>query len=77
MLDLFSCVLGALLGDESLNLSMDTVRGDVTGWDSFQYVNFIAAIEMELGIKFRVADVEAFQTVGDIAQAALELRNAS
>jgi acyl carrier protein len=38
----------------------------VADWDSFMYVNFIVAVEMELGIKFGVADVESFKSVGDI-----------
>ena len=37
-------------------------------WDSFAYVNFIVAVEIEFGIKFRVADVESFETVGDIVE---------
>jgi len=32
------------------------------------YVNFIVAVETEYGIKFRVADIESFETVGDIVQ---------
>jgi acyl carrier protein len=38
----------------------------VPNWDSFGYVTFIAAAEMQLGIRFRIADVESFATVGDI-----------
>ena len=52
---------------------MNTRRGDVDGWDSFMYVNFIVAIELELKIKFRVADVESFDTVGDIVAEARSL----
>ncbi len=52
---------------------MDTRRGDVDGWDSFVYVNFIVAVEMELGIKFRVAEVESFETVGEIVARAQAL----
>lgn len=59
-------VLRDVLGDETIDLQLGTVRSDVPGWDSFKYVTFIAAIEMEFGIKFGVADVESFVTVGDI-----------
>ena len=62
----FSELLGDLLGDDTIVLSMATTRPQIPNWDSFNYVNFIVAVEAELGIKFRVADVEAFQTVGDI-----------
>lgn len=45
---------------------METTRSDIRDWDSFRYVTFIVSAEIELGIKFGVADVESFQTVGDI-----------
>jgi acyl carrier protein len=62
----FMRILRDLLGDESIVLTMETRRSDVANWDSFGYVTFIAAAEMQLGIKFRIADVEAFGSVGDI-----------
>lgn len=64
-------ILQDLLGDESVTLTPATRRRDVPGWDSFAYVNFIVAVELEFGIKFRVADVEAFDTVADIIAAIL------
>jgi acyl carrier protein len=68
VLDLFTGVLRDLLADDSIVLTMQTKRIDVPNWDSFSYVTFIAAAEMKLGIKFRIADVEAFATVGDIVR---------
>jgi len=64
-------VLRDLLADDSIELTMETTRASVPNWDSFIYVTFIAALEMQLGIRFRVADVEAFATVGDIVNEAL------
>lgn len=66
ILSTFTRILRDLLADDSIVLGMDTTRDDVPGWDSFKYVTFIVAVEMELGVKFRIADVEAFQNVGDI-----------
>jgi acyl carrier protein len=60
-------ILSDLLGEDSLVLERGTVREDVSGWDSFNYVNFIVAVEMEYGIKFKVAEVESFPNVGAIA----------
>ncbi len=79
LLDVFSRILRDILADDSINLSMQTRRADVPNWDSFGYVTFIAAAEMQLGIKFRIADVESFGTVGDIVaqtRALLQKRNA-
>ena len=66
LLERFTRILRDLLGDDSIQLTMQTVRADVPGWDSFNYINFIVAAELELGIKFRIADVESFSSVGDI-----------
>jgi len=74
LLDLFTRVLRDLLGNDSITLGPETTRGDVAGWDSFNYVNFIVAVEAELGIKFRIADVESFENVGDIVAGAKALK---
>jgi acyl carrier protein len=62
-------ILSDLLGDESIELTMDTVREDVPGWDSFNYINFIVAAEAEFRVKFRIAEVESFPDVGAIVKA--------
>jgi acyl carrier protein len=62
-------ILRDLLGDDSLELTMPTVRADVPGWDSFCYVNFIVAVEAEYRIKFRLAEIESFLNVGAIVEA--------
>lgn len=69
----FSEILGDLLGDEPLALTMETQRADVPGWDSLNYVNFIVAVEMRFGIRFRIAEVESFENVGAIVRSTLEL----
>lgn len=73
ILDVLTRILRDLLADDSIVLRPETRRSDVPGWDSFMYVNFIVAAEMELGIKFRVADVESFETVRDIVTEARAL----
>jgi acyl carrier protein len=66
ILDAFTRILRDLLLDDSIVLSMDTRRQDVPKWDSFMYINFIVAVEIEFGVKFKVADVESFENVGAI-----------
>ena len=62
-------ILRDLLGDDSIELAMTTEREDVPGWDSFTYINFIAAVEAEYNIKFRSADIESFPNVGAVVTA--------
>jgi acyl carrier protein len=66
ILDLMTRVLRDLLMDDSIVLTMATRRQEVPNWDSLIYINFIVAVEIELGIKFKVADVESFANVGEI-----------
>lgn len=54
--------------DDSIDLTMETRREDVPNWDSFNYINFIVAVEMEFGVKFKVADIESFPDVGAIVR---------
>ena len=62
-------ILQDLLGDDSIELTMDTTQGDVPGWDSFCNVNFIVAIEEKFHIEFPIADIETFDSVGAIVRA--------
>jgi acyl carrier protein len=75
ILDICSRVLGDLLNDDSIALAMNTRRADVPDWDSLAYINFIASIEMELGVKFGIADVESFEDVGAIVRRTQMLRS--
>jgi acyl carrier protein len=75
ILDTLTGILRDLLGDPAIVLTPATTRPEVPRWDSFAYVSFIVAVEVEYGIKFPLADVESFQTVGDIVNAIKKLRH--
>lgn len=68
VLDACSRILRDLLADDSIALTMETTRDEVPGWDSLAYVNFIVMVEIEFGVKFRVAEVESFEDVGAIVR---------
>lgn len=61
-------ILRDLLSDDSIMLTMETKRDEVANWDSFAYVSFIVAVEIEFGMKFGVAEVESFENVGAIVR---------
>jgi acyl carrier protein len=62
----FTTILRALLLDDSIVLQMETRREDIPDWDSFNYINFIVAVELAFRVKFKIADIESFATVGAI-----------
>jgi acyl carrier protein len=64
----FTRILRDLLLDDSIELTMETRREDIPDWDSFNYINFIVAVELEFGVKFKVADIESFADVGAIVR---------
>jgi len=66
ILSVFTQILRDLLLDDSIVLSMDTRRQDVPNWDSFNYINFMVAVESKFRVKFKIADVESFENVGAI-----------
>jgi acyl carrier protein len=66
ILETFTRILRDILMDDAIVLTMETRREDVPKWDSMNYINFIVAAEMELKVKFKVADVESFENVGAI-----------
>ena len=69
----FTRILRDLLLDDSIVLTMDTRRDDIPSWDSFNYINFIVAVEIELGVKFKIADIESFGNVGAIVTATTKM----
>jgi len=66
ILTAFTRILRDLLLEDSIVLTMETRREDIPNWDSFNYINFIVAVEIEFGLKFKIADVESFANVGAI-----------
>jgi len=68
LLKVMERILRDLLSDDSIVLTMETKRDQVANWDSAAYVSFIVAVEIEFGIKFRVAEVESFPNVGAIVR---------
>ena len=66
ILNAFTGILRDILLDDTIVLTKDTRREDVPNWDSFNYINFIVAVEVKFGVKFKVADIESFENIGAI-----------
>jgi acyl carrier protein len=47
-----------------LPVTAATTAADVEGWDSFNQVNIVVAVEARFGLKFKTAEFEAAKDVG-------------
>jgi acyl carrier protein len=68
-------ILRDLLGDDSVELKMDTKREHIPNWDSINYIIFIVSVEHKFGVKFKAADIGTFPNIGAIVQKIATLRS--
>ena len=52
--------------DDSIEIMPHTVAADVQGWDSFNHINVIMAVEDEFEISFSTEEIGKLGTVGDL-----------
>lgn len=57
-----------VVGDDSVELTMNTAAQDVPGWDSMAHINIIVALEHEFHMKFKTASLEEAQNTGDLVR---------
>jgi acyl carrier protein len=67
-------LLRETLADDTIVLTMETVRSDVNDWDSFSYIAFMIAVQSRFGVKFKASNIEAFTNVGEVVQKIMELK---
>ena len=61
-------ILRDLFRDEDIEAGPATTAEDIPGWDSFNHVNLIVAVEGRFGIKFRTAELETLRNVGEMVR---------
>jgi acyl carrier protein len=54
--------------DSTLVLTPETTEADIPGWDSFSSASLFAAIEQRFAIRFRTAELQALQNVGNFVE---------
>ena len=63
LLGVFQQVFGAKVAA----ISPETSGKDIKGWDLFNHLNLILAVEKKFGVMFSPDELEKMQHVGDIA----------
>jgi acyl carrier protein len=59
-------VFQTVFEDPALQLTRSMTAEDVEGWDSFAHINLIMALEIKFGVKFRLAELQELNCVGDM-----------
>ena len=62
-----------VLDDDSIELNDQTVADDVDGWDSFEHINLVVAVEEEFSFKIPMGKVVTMKNVGEMVNIILEL----
>jgi len=59
-------IIRDVLDDPALAIGIDTTADQTEGWDSFNHINIVVAIEQKFGIKFKTAEIESLRNVGEL-----------
>ena len=59
----------SFLNNAAITLTPQTIATDIPGWDSITHVQIILKIEQLFNIRFKHAEIAAFENVGDLAAA--------
>jgi acyl carrier protein len=57
-----------LFADEGIVLRPETTAADIDGWDSFNNLNIMVAVETRFGIKMSTVEVERLNNIGDLVK---------
>jgi acyl carrier protein len=49
-----------------LTVHRKTTAADVKGWDSFNHINIVLAVEAHFGIRFHTTEIEEIRSVGEL-----------
>lgn len=51
---------------KSLKIDAETTADQTEGWDSFNHINIVVAVEQHFGVKFKTAEIERLRNVGEL-----------
>lgn len=58
-----------LFADDSITLTPETTASDIEGWDSFNHISVIVAVETRFGVKMTTSEIEHLANVGALVAA--------
>jgi acyl carrier protein len=57
-----------LFADDRILLKPETTANDIEGWDSFNHLNLVVAVESRFGFRMQTQEIESLTKVGDMVQ---------
>ncbi|QGM46675.1 acyl carrier protein [Methylocystis heyeri] len=58
-------IIRTIVGDHETPIHPETKASDVPQWDSMAHISIVVAAESVFKVKFRTAEIERLQVVGD------------
>ncbi len=59
-------IISEILDQPDLQVNAATTADNVDGWDSFNHINIVVAVEAHFGIKINTAEIEELRNVGEL-----------
>jgi acyl carrier protein len=66
--DALNGIFREVFDDDTIVLTPETTAQDIIGWDSTAMITLVVATEMRIGIRFRTAEIETLESVGQFAE---------
>jgi acyl carrier protein len=58
-----------LFSDDNITLRPEMTADDIEGWDSFNHLSIIVAVETRFGIKMKTSEIDKLANVGELVAA--------
>ena len=58
-----------LFSNDDIDLKPETTAEDIEGWDSFNHLSVIVAVETRFGIKMKTSELDGLANVGALVSA--------
>ena len=55
-----------IFSDDDIVLTPATTAADIDGWDSFNHISIIVAVETKFGIKMETREIEGLNNIGTL-----------
>jgi acyl carrier protein len=68
ILEQVRAIIADVLDQPDVKIDAGTTASDVEGWDSFNHINIVVAVEARFGIKINTAEIEDVRNVGELVE---------